>query len=99
MKSGKDVVVNATVLYKIPSVKKCDAVIFVDAPVLTRLFRARKRDGMKTVQILQRFWSQKNLFSKYKKSNADTFKVNNTGDLTALEEKLMKKIGELKNEK
>ena len=63
MKSGKDVVVNATVLYKIPSVKKCDAVIFVDAPVLTRLFRARKRDGMKTVQILQRFWSQKNLFS------------------------------------
>lgn len=95
--SGKDLVVNATVLHKISSVRKCDAVVFIDAPILTRLSRARKRDGISVLNILQRFWSQRNLFSKYKKSNADTFKVNNTGDLCALEEKLMKKICELKN--
>lgn len=90
--SKKNVILNATVLYKIPCVKKCDAVIFIDAPLFTRLIRARKRDGMKFFQIIQRFWSQRNLFSKYKKSNADTFKVRNLGNLKVLEENLEKII-------
>lgn len=91
---GKNVVLNATVLYKIPCVRVCDAVLFVDAPVFLRLFRARRRDGIGFLQIARRFWSQRNLFSKYKKSNADTFKVRNSSTLDALEKKLMKKIDE-----
>lgn len=92
---SKNLVINATVLYKIPCVKKCDAIIFVDAPFFTRFKRAKKRDKMKTMQILQRFWNQLNLFSKYKKSNADTYRVKNSKDLLSLEENVMKIIKKL----
>lgn len=88
--SEKNVILNATVLYKIPCVKKCDLIIFIDAPILLRLKRARKRDGISILQILQRFWFQRNLFSKYKKSNADTYRIENSKNLKNLEEKLEK---------
>lgn len=83
-----NIVLNATVLYKTASMRLCNAVIFIDAPLLTRFFRARRRDGMKAAHILARFWQQRNLFAKYKNANADIHKVSNTGDLRALEKKL-----------
>ena len=76
---GKNLVINATVLYKVPLIKKVDSVLFIDAPLLQRLFRAKKRDGMSLKLILQRFKAQRNLFAKYKKSVADTVRVGNTG--------------------
>ena len=82
------VVLNATVLYKIPIVKKCDAILFVDAPPLTRYFRARKRDAMPARQILSRFRSQFGIFAKYKNSNADTYRVWNVSSPYILERKL-----------
>lgn len=93
LNNGKNILLNATVLYKIPVMSRCSKVIFVTAPLITRFFRAKKRDGMKNLQILQRFWSQKNLFSKYKKSNADIVKVKNTGNLEDLE-KIVAKLEE-----
>ena len=95
---GSDVVVNATVLYKMPIlIKKMDAVIFVTAPSFVRFCRARKRDGLPAGQILDRFRMQKNLFAKYKKSHADTLKVRNTGSKKSLERRLEKILSELKN--
>ena len=85
--AGKNIVINATVLYKTPSMKKCSAVLFVTAPLFVRFFRARRRDGMKTRHILARFWQQRNLFAKYKKTDADIYRVSNTGSIQALEEK------------
>lgn len=82
---GQDAVINATVLHKIGCIAECDAVIFVDAPFFVRLLRARRRDALPFRRILARFWAQRNLFSKYKKSNADTYRVKNTGDLRVLE--------------
>lgn len=93
----KNLIINATVLYKISSVKKCDSVIFVDAPIFTRLKRAMNRDNIKPFLILQRFWSQRNLFSKYKKSNADTYRVKNTKNLLSLEENVKKLLDKIKH--
>lgn len=88
---GKNIVLNATVLYKIPAMMKLvDLVLFVDAPVIVRYFRARKRDGMKPSQIADRFRRQKNLFVKYKESHADILRVWNTGSRRGLEKKLDK---------
>lgn len=87
---GQDVVVNATVLYKMPLIKRMDAVIYVDAPAWIRFIRAKKRDGLPAGQILDRFRRQRNLFAKYKISNADTLKVRNTGSKKRLERKLEK---------
>lgn len=84
----KNIVLNATVLYKVPAIKKCIAVIYVDAPLVTRFFRAKQRDGIKTIQILQRFFSQRKLFAKYRAANADIYRVTNTGNLKALEQKI-----------
>ncbi len=85
---NQNLILNATVLYKIPVIHKCTAILYVTAPLLTRFFRAKRRDGMKTMQILQRFFQQSKLFTKYQKSNADIFKVQNTGNKKALEQKV-----------
>lgn len=91
---GRNLVINATVLYKVPLIKKVDSVLFIDAPLLQRLFRAKKRDGMSLKLILQRFKAQRNLFAKYKKSVADTVRVGNTGSLKKLEWKIDKFLTE-----
>ncbi|MCR5217937.1 dephospho-CoA kinase [Treponema sp.] len=85
---GKNIIINATVLYKTDFIKKCRAILYIDCPLIKRLFRARKRDNMPFKQILQRFHSQKNLFAKYKKSNADIRRVRNTGTISDLEKKI-----------
>lgn len=85
---GKNALINAAVLYKVPAVKKVDMVLYVDCPWFIRLFRAKKRDGMSILHIVRRFKSQRNLFSKYKKSNADTVRVWNVGSRDALSKKI-----------
>ncbi len=61
-------IINATVLYKTPELlQMCEKIYFVKAPFLTRLIRAKKRDNLPIVQILKRFYSQKNLLKEYKK--------------------------------
>ncbi|MBQ7159889.1 MAG: dephospho-CoA kinase, partial [Treponema sp.] len=85
---NQDIVLNATVLYKIPAIKRCNAILFVTAPIFTRFFRAKHRDNMRTTQIFARFWQQRSLFAKYFKSDADIYRVNNTGNLNALESKI-----------
>lgn len=85
---GKDVVINATVLFKVPLINKVDSVLFVDCPAIKRFFRARKRDKMSTKNILNRFTAQKNLFAKYKNTVADTVRVWNIGSLSDLEKKI-----------
>ncbi len=84
----RDILLNATVLYKTPVATRCDAIIFVDAPRLLRLKRAKKRDLMSTKLILQRFSSQKHIFAKYKKLNTDIYRVWNIGTQKKLKDKL-----------
>lgn len=85
---GKNVVLNATVLYKTPLIYECDAIIYVTAPLLTRFFRVLKRDKMKISQIFQRFWAQKDLFAKYNFLNTDIYRVNNNVSIKKLRKKL-----------
>lgn len=61
-------IINATVLYKTPELlHQCEKIIFVDAPFLTRLKRARKRDNLSVKEILKRFYSQRKLYQEYEK--------------------------------
>ncbi len=84
----KDIAINATLLYKISSFKYIQSILYIDCPKIIRFLRARKRDLIKTKQILERFKAQKNLFAKYKKSNADTVRVWNIGSRKSLEKKI-----------
>ena len=89
--NGRDIVLHATVLYTIPDLlQKMDKILFIDAPGIIRFIRARKRDGLSTRHILQRFASQRNLFAKYKALNADIVRVWNIGSGKSLEKKIEK---------
>lgn len=63
----KNIILNATVMYKIPELLKiCEKIVFVTAPLFIRFLRAKKRDNLSALQILQRFWAQRGLKKKYK---------------------------------
>lgn len=65
----RNIIINATVLYKTPELLTlCEKIVFVTAPAFVRFVRAKKRDHMKTAQILQRFKAQKKLLSEYASS-------------------------------
>ena len=86
LKSDADIILNATVLYKTPELLNlCKYIIYVDAPKITRIVRALKRDRMPLRQILSRFASQKNLFSEYKKTGVPIIKITNAGSEKKLE--------------
>ena len=85
-KKEADIILNATVLYKTPELLRlCKYIIYVDAPKITRIVRALKRDRMPLRQILSRFASQKNLFSEYKKTGVPIIKITNAGSEKKLE--------------
>ena len=67
-------------LYKTPELLRlCKYIIYVDAPKITRIVRALKRDRMPLRQILSRFATQKGLFSEYKKTGVPIIKITNAG--------------------
>ena len=81
----KNIVLNATVLYKTPVINRCDAIIFVKAPILTRFFRAKKRDNLPSKEIFKRFASQFKIFAKYKFFKSDIYIIWNIGKSNKLE--------------
>lgn len=64
--------INAALLYKTPSLlRQCKKIIYVDAPLLVRAWRIRRRDSLPLTQIIRRMKSQKGLFNEYKRFAAD----------------------------
>ena len=62
-------IINATVLYKTPELlARCEKILFVTAPFLTRFRRARRRDHLPYRQIIRRFHAQRHLLREYQKS-------------------------------
>ena len=86
--SKRNIAVNATVLYKVNAIKKVEKILFIDSPVLVRFLRAKKRDRMKPLQIIERFFSQRFLFSQYKKTGIEVFRIVNCGNLSSLQKKI-----------
>ena len=63
-------IINATVLYKTPELlSRCQKILFVTAPLFTRLRRARRRDHLSYLQIFRRFHAQRHLLKEYQKTN------------------------------
>jgi dephospho-CoA kinase len=85
---GESVILNATLLFKVPLVHRVDRVLFVDAPPWTRFFRVRRRNHLGAREIFRRFRSQKKIFAHYSRLCADIYRVWNVGNLSALEKKI-----------
>ena len=73
------VVINAALLHKEGLFQLCDVVVWVQAPLWTRLLRARHRDRSSWWRIFSRVWSQRKLGTQVFPPNVDILKVNNRG--------------------
>jgi dephospho-CoA kinase len=78
-KHGKTCVINAALLHRSSAFNRLDIIILVTAPLLTRLLRARKRDGLSWFALFSRFTRQKNFNSQYLAANAEIYRVENSG--------------------
>ena len=94
----KNIVLNATVLYKTPVINRCNGIIFVKAPIITRFFRAKKRDNLPSKEIFKRFASQFKIFAKYKFLKTDIYSIWNIGKSNKLEKKLDKILKSIKKD-
>ena len=80
--SDKNIILNATVLYKIPQLmEQCDYIFFVKSSAFQRFFRVCKRDKIKIKNIIQRFRSQKTLFQEYESTNIPIIKIHNKSNI------------------
>ena len=71
-KTARGLAINAALLYKTPSLlRQCKKIIYVDAPLLVRAWRIRRRDRLPLLQIIRRIKSQKGLLQEYKRFAVD----------------------------
>ena len=90
----RPILLNAPILHKTSLIKKCKLILYIKAPLLIRIKRAKKRDGLPLKNILARFSKQKRFFSQYFFLNADIVVVKNFGSIAKLEKKLLQKLTE-----
>jgi dephospho-CoA kinase len=76
-------VINAALLHRSAAFKKLDYILLVKAPLVIRLFRARKRDGLPWRVLLARFKSQKEFNSQYLREKTDINIIVNIGCIFA----------------
>lgn len=94
--------INAALLYKTPSLlRQCKKIIYVDAPLLVRAWRIRRRDHLPLLQIIRRIKSQKGLLQEYKRFAADygieMVRVWNWGRGAEFEMKMNKGFSDMKD--
>ena len=94
---AKNIALNAAVLYKTPTLMRlCRAILYVEAPFLVRLLRAKKRDGDAVRAICKRFRAQRGLYRNYKQTGIPNVKVRNALSLSALERNTEKALRHIK---
>jgi len=88
-----DVVLNVALLHKQQLYRLCDVVVWVEAPLWTRISRARRRDGWSWGRILRRIWAQRKLGTQVFPQDVDILRVDNRGILRAARTALEARFG------
>jgi dephospho-CoA kinase len=87
------VCINAPLLYRTDYPSRCDIIIEVRAPLLLRVARGRKRDGLGVVHILRRIASQRSMWKlRPRGGKPPVVFIDNTGNLEALEAAIKKAV-------
>ena len=82
------IIINAALIFYMELHTLCDLVIWVEASLIRRFFRARKRGGLSTLDILRRFWTQHHLGPHSYSESVDIHIVKNEGARERLEGRL-----------
>ena len=83
------VVINAAVLFRMGLERLCDAVICVRAPLMQRLQRARRRDGVSLIQMMRRMRAQRGICPKLNANGVDIYYVDNDRGLDHLQNQIL----------
>jgi len=84
----KPLCINAAILYRLPHAYACEAIIEIRAPLLMRLDRSKKRDGLGFVQALLRIRRQSPLWRAGRAFSAKRAILYNKGNPQDLADKL-----------
>jgi dephospho-CoA kinase len=85
---GRDIVVNAAILHHMGLHRLCGAVVCVCAPLVVRLVRALRRDGLTVRDALARVGSQRGICPQSNDPPVDTYIVRNGGSTRSLERRV-----------
>lgn len=75
--NGKNCVINAALLHRLAVFGQFECVLLVEAPLIIRLIRAKRRDKLSWISILMRIISQKRFTLQYFAGNADIYIIDN----------------------
>jgi len=78
---GKSCVINAALLHRMGVFGQIKYILIVNAPFLTRLLRAKRRDRLSCLSILRIMKKQKRFSLQYLAGNADIYIVENLGKI------------------
>jgi len=87
-RKDKTCFINAALLHRSSASEALDAVILVEAPLLVRLRRAKKRDNLPWISLIKRFWSQRKFNYQFFIKKTDIYRVGNPSGCTNLEERI-----------
>jgi len=85
---GRDLVINAAILGPAGLDRLCNKVLWVEAPLILRIFRAFKRDNRKISHIFSRILFQRHLTVQHFFSGVDIYMVRNRGSLSDLKKQV-----------
>ena len=91
--SDVPVVINAALLFPAGMHRLCSRVIWVEAPLWTRIRRARRRDHLSCRQILKRIWSQRKLSPHSWRQYVDIKVIGNPDSSSLLKEEIRNYTG------
>jgi dephospho-CoA kinase len=77
--------VNAALLYRAPQAARCDAILEVRAPLLSRVRRAMSRDGIGARRALERVMRQRSFWRLRSASGRPIVALRNSGSIEDLE--------------
>ena len=94
-RADEHICINAAVLFTMELHPFCDGILWVDAPVLTRLARLRRRNGLGILEGLRRIWSQRSLRAQHSMFRSDIYHIWNSGRPEELAGRIRRFLDEL----
>ncbi len=89
---GRDVVINAAILFPMGLDELCDGVLWVTAPLLRRLCRARARDRHSVGRLIRRFRAQRALSPQQSRHAVDIVTVHNASNKESLRRRVLEGV-------
>ncbi|MBN1797800.1 MAG: dephospho-CoA kinase [Spirochaetales bacterium] len=88
-KNNENYVINAALLFQMQLHGFCDFIIYIKAPFWVRVNRALSRDKLSIWNILRRFFSQFQIFTKLKLPGVDIYYEYNKESIQKLEKRIL----------